>query len=76
MTNKQFTKLIARTAKAYNRYLPLLKKAEDEYERRFGHNPSDADDDFWIDSLQGGCGAASAITAEDVEESALTRKTR
>lgn len=68
MTDSEFTALIAKTASAYNKYRKLIEKAEAEYVRRYGKHPSDIDDDFWIDSLQGGGGAASAITAAEVDQ--------
>jgi hypothetical protein len=70
MTNKAFERLMERCADAYNRYKPLLDKAEAEYERRYGHNPSDNDNDQWIDSFHGTGGGAHAMTIEQVEESA------
>lgn len=73
MTDKQFTELLGRVARAYNRYKPLLDLAELEYERRYGSNPSDVDDDFWIDSLHGACGPCSEITAEEVHEHHCTK---
>ena len=51
MTNKQWQSLINRCIKAGEEHLRLLKKAEDEYIRRYGHNPSEVDDDWWIDAL-------------------------
>lgn len=71
MTDSQFTALIRRTANAYNKYKPLLDLAIAEYERRYGETPGDHDNDQWIDSLEGGCGLAIAMTAAEVEESAL-----
>lgn len=71
MTDSQFTKLIQRTALAYNKYKPLLDLAVEEYARRFGETPGDHDNDQWIDSLEGGSGLAIAMTAAEVEESAL-----
>jgi hypothetical protein len=51
MTDKEFKKLIKDTKAAQKRYLTLLDKAENEYERRFGNNPSDVNDDNWIDTM-------------------------
>lgn len=74
MTNPEFTKLLRRTALAYNKYKPLLELAEQEYERRYGSNPSDVDDDAWIDSMHGACGACSeSITAKEVDEHAKAK---
>lgn len=50
----------------------LRQKAEDEYERRYGVDPSNADDDQWIDAMHGGNGKCNEeITAEDVERGAV-----
>lgn len=75
MTDAQFTKLIQRTARAYNKYKPLLEAAENEYIRRYGCAPGDHDDDFWIDSLHGSGGDAyEGLTAEGVHENAVMCK--
>jgi hypothetical protein len=72
MTDAAFTNLLRRTAKAQNKARALLKKAEDEYERRYGSHPSDADDDSWIDQIQGGNGDSNELfTAEEVEKGAV-----
>ena len=73
MTDKRFESLMARCADAYNKYRRLFERAEAEYVRRYGQHPSDVDDDYWIDSLGGGCGDASAITALQVHENAMMR---
>lgn len=71
MTDTEFTKLIRRTACAYNKYKSLLDSAEEEYIRRYKCAPGDHDDDFWIDSLHGACGNADEnLTAAQVHESA------
>lgn len=71
MKNKQFTALLKRTARAGNKFLELKKQAEDEYERRYGANPSDVDDDNWIDSMTGSCGKLDDDhTAELVDDGA------
>jgi hypothetical protein len=71
MRNTQFTKLIQRCARAYNRYKTLLDAAEDEYIRRYGCAPGDHDDNYWIDSLHGAGGDADEnLTAEKVDEEA------
>lgn len=57
-----------RTAAAQRKYTMLLREAEDEYERRYGANPSDVDDDRWIDALGSGCGDARALSVAEVEE--------
>ena len=72
MTNEAFTKLLQRTARACNRYQQLLSRCNDEYLRRYGSRPNDIDDDYWIDSIEGGAGMASEnFTAEDVDVGAV-----
>ncbi len=69
MTDTEFTKLLQRCAKAGNKYLELYQKAEKEYERRFGVNPSDVDDDEWLDALALSCGKCTeGLTASEIEE--------
>ncbi len=72
MENKEYTKMLRQSAKATNRALHLLKLAEEEYERRYGANPSDADDDAWIDAMTGTSGGCKTdMTAEEVERGAV-----
>ena len=70
MTDRQFQKLIDRSAAAQRKFQRLLKAAEAEYERRYGANPSDVDDDQWIDSMHGACGEAQGMKVAEVAESA------
>ena len=70
MTDPQFEKLLARTAKAQRKYNSLLILCEQEYERRYGSYPSDVDDDSWIDSLHGAGGMANELTVEEVDKGA------
>lgn len=51
MTDENFQKLINQTIKQKLRFFALLEKVENEYERRFGYNPSDVDDDNFIDTF-------------------------
>ena len=68
MTDKQFTELLKKVANAGNEYIRLYHLAEEEYERRYGANPSDIDDDSWLDwfALAGGI-CSDDKTAEDVD---------
>lgn len=69
MTNSQFTKLLRRLANAMNRYGALLIEAEKEYERRYGINPSDEDNDMWIDRFHNSNGPCfEDITAETIDK--------
>ena len=69
MTDEAFQKLIKDTVLAAQSHTALSFKADAEYERRFGHNPSEADDDFWIDSTHYGQGLPTV--AEVTENAAL-----
>lgn len=51
MTNKEWLSAITKCKKAGDEHLRLLFLAEEEYKRRFGDNPSNVDDDYWIDTL-------------------------
>ena len=51
MTDRVFVQLVNRVSQAGAKYQELLKKAEAEYELRYGSNPSDCDDDVWSDDL-------------------------
>jgi len=56
MTDKQWNKVIVKCKTACDKHKYLLKIAEDEYERRYGNNPSEVDDETWIDYLHYGRG--------------------
>ena len=51
MTDKQWEAIIKRCVKHGKEHQRLITTAEKEYERRYGHNPSDVDDDWWIDTV-------------------------
>ena len=70
MTDREFNSLLKKTAKKLGEYQSLLLLAEEEYERRYGVNPCDADDDTWIDSLRV---SPSPLTVKQVEESVNLR---
>lgn len=74
MTDKAFERLIRKTADACTKHMSLLRDAEREYERRYGNNPSDVDDDYWIDSLHGCAGDAVCMTVAQVDEHAKIHK--
>ena len=52
----------------------ILELCEAEYEARFGNNPSEVDDDYWIDSLHYGQG--KKITIQDIVANASIHKQR
>lgn len=56
MTDKQWETKIKKCVVAYHRYESLLRQCEEEYERRYKVNPSEVDDDNWIDLLHQGIG--------------------
>jgi hypothetical protein len=51
MTDKEWQSVIKKCQKSGLEHLGYLKIAEDEYIKRYGHHPSEVDDDWWIDSL-------------------------
>lgn len=57
MTDKQWHKIIIKCKSACDEHLRLLDIAEKEYKRRYGHLPSEVDDDWWIDTLHYGRGS-------------------
>jgi len=67
MTDKEFMRLIRRTQMVHAHYMDLLKASEIEYEYRYGHNPSETDDDYWIDSMHQ---SSISMTIEEIEENA------
>jgi hypothetical protein len=71
MANAEYTKHLRKAAKAMNIALHLQRISEAEYERRYGENPSDVDDDMWIDSTSGACGDVDEnITWKQVDDGA------
>ena len=51
MTDKEWQKVISACQKAGLQHRKLLRVAESEYIRRYGHDPSEVNDDWWIDTL-------------------------
>ena len=51
MTDKKWQEIITACRVAGDEHLRLLRIAEDEYIRRYKYNPSEVDDDEWIDAL-------------------------
>lgn len=70
MTDSQFTRKLQQAAKASNKARDLYAECEQEYERRYGVNPSDADDDTWIDALISGSQCKENLTASEIESGA------
>lgn len=56
MTDKAWEIVIKSAVSTFTSYLEFLRIAEEEYERRYGHSPSEVDDDWWIDLLHQGQG--------------------
>ena len=54
----------------HRQYSLLLNKAEEEYKRRFGHYPSEVDDDWWIDSFH------QTLSGSKVDDAIKSAKTR
>ena len=71
MTDKNWQKVIDECYSCLQKSKELLKVAEQEYERRYGNNPSDVDDDWWIDTLHYGNGGTDL---KKIKQSAEMRK--
>lgn len=71
MTDKEFNSKLKQLHNAHKKYQQLLGECEDEYERRFGFNPSDIDDDNWIDSFHINCIPANLQQVTEHAELAL-----
>lgn len=54
MTDGKFKFLLEELMTITKKQRKLMERAEEEYERRFGSNPSEVDDDYWIDTFQYG----------------------
>lgn len=51
MEDKEWLEVIKSCQRAGREHKRLLAIAEQEYEARYGQNPSDVDDDWWIDTV-------------------------
>ena len=69
MTDKQWQSAINKCRKAGDEHKRLLTIAENEYIRRYGHNPSEVDDDWWIDTLHVCTGDTDLEKIKDSAES-------
>lgn len=74
MTDRQLQTLIDQTIKHKNKFFALVDKLENEYERRFGFLPSDADDDNFIDTFHMRQG--DKMTVKELTERAKNCKVR
>ena len=72
MTDKKLQLLINNTIKHKLIFFNFLDELEREYEVRFGFNPSDVDDDSFIDvfHMRQGC----EMTVKEMTEQAITCK--
>lgn len=73
MTDKKWQELIIECQKVGIEHLRLLKMAEEEYKKRYGHYPSEVDDDWWIDTLHYCRGDVNLI---NIKKAAEMRKYR
>jgi len=72
MTDKEFMSKAKRLWKMVQEIQDLTVELEIEYEQRFGANPSDVDDDYWIDCFH--YPGASFPTLEQITENAQLHK--
>lgn len=73
MTDKQWEKIIKKANEVINLHNSLRSQAEEEYERRYGQNPSEWDDDYWIDTVHYGHGN---VEISKIKEQAEIHKNR
>lgn len=71
MTDKEFEKAMRKCGKAYSDYLSSLSVIEEEYRNRYGHDPAEISDDFWIDSFCTPPGSTDVTVKELEEKSSL-----
>jgi len=61
MTDKELQKLMDDTYKACIHHKKLLDELEEEYEKRYGYDPSSVDDDYFIDTFHYGSGGRITV---------------
>lgn len=54
MEDVEFKRLIVKARSLARKHAKAIEDAEEEYVRRYGINPSDIDDDGWIDTVHYG----------------------
>lgn len=74
MTDKKWHSIIIKCKAACDEHQRLLKIAEEEYFRRYGHSPSDVDDDWWIDTLHYGHGSPDLNLIKKAAEMRIDRQ--
>lgn len=74
MKDGTFRRHMRQLTAAKFRYMKELEVCEAEYERRFGFNPSEVDDDFWIDCFHVSGGLMDTPSVQGVVESAQKRR--
>lgn len=71
MTDKKLKELMDLTIEVRNSYHNTLQVLEEEYKKRFGHYPSDVDDDYFIDTFH--YGRSGKISVADMTDKAKGR---
>ena len=71
MNNKDLQKLINVTIEAKLLYFGLVYELENEYVRRFGNNPSELDDEAFIDTIH--YNQSNKLTVKQLTESVRDR---
>ena len=74
MKDTEWQKVIIDCCKAKDEHSRLMAIAEREYERRYGHSPSDVDDDWWIDTVHYGRGSVDLKKIKESADLHLSRK--
>jgi hypothetical protein len=65
---KTLQKMIDECANAFNVYFLAFNKLNEYCEQKYGYTPADVDADLIIDSVFGGAGVCSGMTAKEFRE--------
>lgn len=74
MKNVELSNLLKKLSRQNAAYKKSLLEAENEIEKRFGFNPSDVDNDQWIDCYHVGTGYMSLPSVEASMKEAIRHK--
>ena len=71
LTNRELTATLKQLAEHNAAAWHLRNKLSEHCEAVYGVDPSQVDNDDFIDAVDGGCGAASGMTADEFHSSML-----
>ena len=68
MTDKQLQNLINKVLEKKKEYFKELRKLDNEYEKRFGVEPFEADDDYYIDTFYYNQGLTMTVLCKAINQ--------